>query len=284
VLRAVTATRYVAPLREGGSLPAVVEGDDDGTWVAKFRGAGQGPKALVAEVIAGELARALGLPMPELVALALDPALAAAEPDFEVQELLERSAGLNLGMDFLPGALPLGPPALAGIAPELAADVVWFDAFASNVDRTPRNPNLLLWHRRLWLIDHGASLYVHHGWHDDRAAIVAQAASRFPAIRDHVLLPVAGSIPEADARLAPGLDEATIRRVVDLVPDAWLEGVAPFADPAGHRDAYAAYLSARLRDPRPWVEEAEAARSAVLAGAPEGERGRRLGGRGAGRG
>lgn len=274
MLRHVTAIRYVTPLREGGSLPAVVEGDDDGTWVAKFRGAGQGPKALVAEVVAGELARALGLPMPELVALELDPALAAAEPDFEVQELLERSAGLNLGMDFLPGALPLGAPGLAGISPELAADVVWFDAFTSNVDRTPRNPNLLLWHRRLWLIDHGASLYVHHGWSGDRDAILIQAHARFAAIRDHVLLPVAGPIPEADARLAGRLDAAAIRRVVDLVPDGWLADVPPFATPAAHRDAYVAYLTARLAPPRPWVEEAEAARSAAQPAAGGREAGR----------
>ncbi len=279
MLRTVHAIRYVTPLREGGSLPAVVEGDDDGTWVAKFHGAGQGPKALVAEVLAGEIARSLGLPMPELVALELDPALAAAEPDPEVQELLERSAGLNLGMDFLPGSLPLGAPGLADIPPELAADVVWFDAFTSNVDRTPRNPNLLLWHRRLWLIDHGASLYVHHGWSGDREAIVKQAAARFPAIRDHVLLPVAGSIAEADARLAGRLDAAELARIADLVPDAWLEGLPPFASPEEHRAAYRAYLAARLEHPRPWVEEAEAARLAA-----QSEADQPAGGRGANRG
>lgn len=272
MLRTVHAIRYVTPLREGGSLPAVVEGDDDGTWVSKFRGAGQGPKALVAEVIAGEIARSLGLPMPELVALELDPALAAAEPDPEVQELLERSAGLNLGMDFLPGALPLGAPESAGIAPDLAADVAWFDAFVSNVDRTPRNPNLLLWHRRLWLIDHGASLYVHHGWSGDRAAIRKQASARFPAIRDHVLLSVAGSIAEADARLSGRLDDAEIARIVDLVPEGWLEGLAPFASPEEHRAAYRDYLAARLAAPRPWVEEAEAARLAAQAGLTESGR------------
>ncbi len=266
MLRTVHAIRYVTPLREGGSLPAVVEGDDDGTWVAKFRGAGQGPKALVAEVLSGEIARSLGLPMPELVALDLDPALAAAEPDPEVQELLERSAGSNLGMDFLPGALPLGAPGQASIPPDLAADVVWFDAFVSNVDRTPRNPNLLLWHRRLWLIDHGASLYVHHGWSGDRAAILKQAAARFPAIRDHVLLPVAGSIAEADARLAGRLNEAEFARIADLVPEGWLDGLAPFATPADHRAVYRDYLVARLAAPRPWVEEAEAARQAAQDG------------------
>lgn len=266
MLRTVTATRYVTPLREGGSLPAVVEADDDGMYVVKFRGAGQGPKALVAETIAGEAARALGLPMPDLVAVELDPALAAAEPDFEIQELLERSAGLNLGMDFLPGALALGAPATAGIAPELAADVVWFDALTCNVDRTPRNPNLLLWHRRLWLIDHGASLYTHHGWTGAEAETAEGAKGRFPAIRQHVLLPVAGSILEADARLAGKLDDATLRRIVDFVPDAWLTDLPPYPDPEAHRQAYLRWFRSRLEAPRAWVEEAEAARREASGG------------------
>jgi len=266
MLRAVTATRYVAPLREGGSLPGLVEADDDGLYVVKFRGAGQGPKALVAEVIAGELGRAVGLPVPELVAVEVDPALVFGEADPEIQELLERSPGRNLGMDFLPGALPVGNPAAVGIAPELAAEIVWFDALVSNVDRTPRNPNLLLWHRRLWLIDHGAALYQHHGWTGAPTETAEAARSRFPAIRNHVLLPVAGALGEADARLAGALDEATIRRVVGLVPDAWLEGVSPFATPAEHRAAYVAYLAARLAPPRPWLDEAEAARLGATGG------------------
>src|SRR6188508_302751 len=166
MLRRVTATRYVAPLREGGSLPGLVEADDDGLYVVKFRGAGQGPAALVAEVLAGELARALGLTVPELVLAELDPELPRAEPDVEIQELLVASAGTNLGVDFLPGALPFTPAAADGFDPARAADVVWFDALVMNVDRTPRNPNLLVWHGRTWLIDHGAALYVHHGGGD----------------------------------------------------------------------------------------------------------------------
>src|SRR5689334_4043120 len=181
VLRTVTATRYVTPLSEGGSLSGLVEADDDGLYVLKFRGAGHGPRAPLAEVVAGELARGLGLPVPELVLVEVDPALGAAEPDPEIQDLIAASAGLNLGMDFLPGAtayLPAHPPPAS-----LAADVVWFDALVTNVDRTPRNPNLLRWHGNLWLIDHGAALYAFHG-----AEPVARARAGFPAIRDHVLL------------------------------------------------------------------------------------------------
>src|SRR6188472_3272888 len=201
VLRTVTATRYVTPLREGGSLPGLVEADDDGLYVLKFRGAGQGPRALAAEIVAGELARGLGLPVPELVLLELDPALGAAEPDPEIQDLIAASAGLNLGVDFLPGAtayLPSHPP-----PGELAAAVVWFDALVTNVDRTPRNPNLLRWHGDLWLIDHGAALYAFHG-----ADPGARARAPFAAIRDHVLLGAATSIADADARLAERVDPA----------------------------------------------------------------------------
>ncbi|MCC6315524.1 MAG: aminotransferase class I and II [Thermomicrobiales bacterium] len=265
MLRTVVATRYVVPLREGGSLPGVVEADDDGLYVVKFHGAGQGPKALVAETLAGELGRALGLPVPELVVVDLDPALGAAEPDPEVQELLERSPGRNLGMDFLPGALALGAPANAGISPELAADVVWFDALVTNVDRTPRNPNLLLWHRRLYLIDHGAALYAQHSWSGAPGEIERAARSRFPAIGNHVLLPIAGSIAEADARLAPRLDEAAIQAVVDLIPEEWLTDAPPFAAAAEHRAAYARFLTERLAA-RAWVAEAEAARGRAADG------------------
>src|SRR5919199_449443 len=199
MLRTVTATRYVTPLREGGSLPGIVEADDDGLYVLKFRGAGQGPKALAAEIVAGELARTLGLPVPELVLIELDPALAAAEPDPEIQELIAASAGLNLGVDFLPGSLPYLPTQPP--EPSLAADVVWLDALVTNVDRTPRNPNLLRWHGGLYLIDHGAALYAFHG-----ADPLARARGAFPPIRDHVLLPDAGSIAAADERLAARAD------------------------------------------------------------------------------
>ena len=244
-MRAVAATRYVTPLREGGSLPALVEADDDGLYVLKFRGAGQGRRALLAEVVAGELARGLGLPVPELVLVELDPAIATAEPDPEIQDLLRASAGTNLGVDFLPEALPFNPA--AGLEPEadLAAEIVWLDALVTNVDRTPQNPNLLWWHRRLWLIDHGASLYWHHapGEPDPRA--------RFEPIRDHVLLPYAGSLAEADARLAPRAAEL-VDGAADQVPPVWLDGETP--------RVYVDYLRRRLEQPRVWVEEAERAR------------------------
>jgi hypothetical protein len=252
-LRTVTATRYVTPLREGGSLPALVEADDDGLYVVKFRGAGQGPKALAAEIVAGEAARALGLPVPELVFVDLDPQLAGAEPDPEIQDLLDASAGRNLGMDFLPGALPFTPARPPG--PELAADVVWFDALVLNVDRTPRNPNLLRWHGRTWLIDHGAALYVHHGGGD----VLAAAGASFPAVDDHVLLPFAGSIDAADGRLAGRLDATALTAIEALVPAEWTGG-APYAE----------HLTRRLEAPRAWAATAERARAELQArGVPE---------------
>lgn len=245
VLRTVTATRYVTPLREGGSLPGLVEADDDGLYVLKFRGAGQGPKALAAEVVAGELARGLGLPVPELVLAEVDPELARAEPDPEIQDLIRASAGLNLGVDFLPGALPYSPTQPP--EPDLAAAVVWLDALVENVDRTPRNPNLLRWHGSLWLIDHGAALFVHHGTGDPLAA----AGRPFGGVGDHVLLPAAGPLLEADARLAP---RARPEAAAALVPDGWAD-----------RDAYAGHLERRLDAPRAWVEEVERAREGVHA-------------------
>ena len=243
-------------------MPAIMEADDDGLYVVKFHGAGQGPKALVAELIAAGIGRVLGLPVPETVLVELDPALGMAEPDPEIQELLERSAGLNVGLDYLPGSLPIGVPLGSGVSPELAADVVWFDAFLTNVDRTPRNPNLLLWHRNLWLIDHGAALYTQHGWNDDLDTIAASAGARFAVIRDHVLLPIAGSIRDADARLAPRLSPEVVREVVASVPDDLLQDVPPFPSPKRHREAYATHLSGRLSAPRDWVDEAEEARHA----------------------
>ena len=216
----------------------------------KFRGAGQGSKALAAELIAGELARALGLPVPDLVLLELDPAIGRAEPDAEIQDLLAASAGTNLGIDFLPGALTYSPVADGGIDPALAADVVWFDGLVTNVDRSPRNPNLLMWHGRLWLIDHGAALYVQHSWDDPDA----HARGAFPAIAEHVLLPVAGPIGEADERLAPRVTPELLREVLAAVPADWLGG-----EPA---ETYVRYLLRRLEPPRPFVEEAERARLA----------------------
>jgi hypothetical protein len=246
-LRSVAATRYVTPLREGGSLPGLVEADDDGLYVVKFRGAGQGRRALIAEVVSGELARALGFPVPELTLVDLDPTLAVAEPDAEIQDLLRASAGVNLGVDFLPEALPFSPAADT-VDPALAADVVWLDAFTTNVDRTAQNPNLLVWHRALWLIDHGASLYFHHA--DTPPSDHARGS--FPPIRQHVLLPFAGSIREADERLAPRVTRELVEEIAALVPDAWLDG--------DDRGLYTEYLCARLEAPRAFVDEAEAAR------------------------
>jgi hypothetical protein len=249
-LRAVRATRYVTPLREGGSLPGLVEADDDGLYVAKFRGAGQGVRALVAEVIVGELARRAGLLMPELVTVAIDPRLGTAEPDPEIQDLITASDGANLGVDFLPGALPYTPAGPWGPDPALAAEIVWLDALATNVDRTARNPNLLLWHDRLWLIDHGAALYLAHGGLDP----AGMAERPFPLIAEHVLLSRAGSIAEADERLRARLDPGVIEEVVGLVPPEWFAG----GDPAA---SYVDYLSRRFAS-RGFVEEAERARTA----------------------
>ena len=248
-LRQVQATRYVTPLREGGSLPGLVEADDDGLYVVKFRGAGQGRRALVAEVIVGELARHLRLRVPELVLVEIDPRLGAAEPDPEIQELIAASAGGNLGVDFLPGALAYTPAGAWQPDPELAADVVWLDALTTNVDRTPRNPNLLLWHDRLWLIDHGAALYLQHGGLDP----AAHAARRFPLIAEHVLLPHAAPIPDADRRLRSRLGQGALEEAVGLVPADWFtDGDEP--------DTYVEYLTRRLADGG-FAEEAERART-----------------------
>lgn len=257
MLRTVLATRYSTPLREGGSVPAVMEADDDGLYVVKFRGAGQGPKALVAEVVAGEIGRTLGLLVPEIVLVDFDPTLAAAEPDQEIRELLARSGGLNVGLDFLPGALEYVPTVAPPADPELAADIVWFDSLVTNVDRTARNPNLLVWHRRTWLIDHGASLYVQHTWRDPGT----HARGRFPAIRDHVLLPRAGSIAAADERLAGRVTPESLRAIVAGVPDEWLAAEPGLPGAADHRRAYVDYLVGRMAGPRAWVEEAERARA-----------------------
>jgi hypothetical protein len=253
LLRTVTATRYVTPLREGGSLPAIVEADDLGTYVLKFRGAGQGRKALVAELVAGEIARRLDLLVPEVVFAYLAPELGRSEPDPEIQDLLQRSTGLNLALDYLPGSLgfdPLVEPPDSG----LASRIIWFDTLVTNVDRTPRNANLLVWHDRLWLIDHGASLYFHHNW-PARDGTALETASRrpFAAARDHVLLPFADSISEADAALAPRLTLEVLRSIVDMIPEEWLANEPSFGSVEEVRSAYVAYLNTRLQEPRVWV-------------------------------
>jgi hypothetical protein len=235
-----------------------VEGDDSGLYVAKFRGAGQGPKALVAEVVAGELARAAGLRVPELVRLEVGPALGRNEPDAEIRALLKASVGLNVGIDYLPGSLTFDPAAGPPPGAEEASAIVWFDAVVANVDRTPRNSNLLTWHRNLWLIDHGASLVFQYDW---RSA----AAPRAPAaaVRDHVLLPWASALAAAGARLAPAV-AAAIAPAVAEVPDEWLDGDAAFATAAAHRAAYVDALERRLAAAPGFVEEADRARAELV--------------------
>jgi hypothetical protein len=244
-------TRYVTPLREGGSLPAIVEADDDGLYVLKFRAAGHGVKALVAELVAGEIARALGLPIPELVFAHLDGDLARTEPDPEIHALIYDSAGLNLAIDFLPGAIAYDPVAQKP-SPELASRIVWFDAYVTNVDRTARNTNMLVWHRRPWLIDHGATLYFHHmpGW---TTSVSARATDAFPAVKEHVLLRHAGLLLEVDAHMTAMLGDGVLTAILAQVPDEWLEGDGA---PPDVREAYREYLVERLAAPRRFLEEA----------------------------
>jgi hypothetical protein len=257
-LRHVTATRYVTPLREGGSLPGLMECDDLGTYVVKYSGAGQGVPVLVAEVVSGELARGLGLPVPGLVTVELDPALGRSEPDQEVQDLLGRSPGWNLGLDFLPGALDLDPAAFP-VDPGFAGRVLWFDALVGNVDRTWRNVNMLRWHGEPYLIDHGATLTFHHGWSGpETPEAVAVGAARPYDATAHVLLGASPDLDGADAALAPRLTDDLVRAVVDRVPDVWLQ-VAGFADAAQVRSAYVARLLARRDARAAWLPGVRAA-------------------------
>jgi hypothetical protein len=250
----------VTPLREGGSLPALIEADDLGLYVLKFTGAGQGPLALVAEIVAGGIGRALGLNVPELVLVEVDAALGRNEPDAEIRALLRASVGVNLGMDFLPGSVMFDPAAGDAAGPELSSTAVWFDAFVTNVDRTARNPNLLCWHKSLYFIDHGAALYFHHNWKDPAAS----AQSRFPVIRDHVLLPRADRIEAVDGALRARLSEALFSEILADVPDAWLLPETGAATPVAKRAAYVDYLSARLGAASLFVEEAVSARHALV--------------------
>ncbi|MEA2929497.1 MAG: hypothetical protein QOG38_1925 [Hyphomicrobiales bacterium] len=250
-MRTVRVTRYVTPLREGGSLPAIVEADDEGLYVLKFRGAGQGPKALIAELVSGEIARALGLSVPELVLAELDPDLARTEPDPEIFALIRDSAGLNVALDYLPSSV-MFDPVVEQVSADLASRIVWFDAYVTNVDRTVRNTNMLMWHKRLWLIDHGATLYFHHtgGWLTDRA----RARTPFALIKENVLLRRAGLLAEVDAGMAAMLTPAIIAAIVAQIPESWLE------EGAAQRAAYSRYLVDRLAAPRAFVEEAVRAR------------------------
>jgi hypothetical protein len=257
MLRTVSATRYVTPLREGGSLPAIVEADDLGMYVVKFRGAGQGPLALVAELVAGEIGRALGLAVPELVLIDVDPALGRNEPDQEVRELLLASPGTNLALDYLPGSIMFDAAAKTTIDPAIASTAVWFDAFVTNVDRTARNPNLLWWHKALYFIDHGASLYFHHDWRN----LESKALSPFPAIRDHVLLPKADLVESLDPALRMRLGGTVLRDILVQVPDAWLLPETGAQTAGDKRRGYVEYLERRRDGADHFVREVVRARA-----------------------
>ncbi len=255
-IRTVKATRYVTPLREGGSLPAIIEANDDGMYVLKFRGAGQGTKALIAELLAGELARAINLPVPEIVFVELDPELARSEPDPEIQDLIRASAGLNLALDYLPGSAAFDP-VVEKVDNDLASSIVWFDAYITNVDRTPRNTNMLIWHKRLHLIDHGAAFYFHHKWDN----FLEKTGDRFPHIKDHVLLPFADSLTEADEKISSQITQDLLSKIVKLIPDAWLENENYFSSVEEYRNAYVEYLTKRNQSPRLFIQEAINAKS-----------------------
>ena len=254
----------MTPLREGGSLPAIVEADDDGTYVLKFRGAGQGVKALIAELVSGEIARLLGLRVPEIVFIDLDPRMAKTEPDVEIQDLLRKSAGLNIALDYLPGSVTFDPLARQAVTiasqPRVASSIVWLDALVTNVDRTAKNPNLLIWHRDLWLIDHGATLIFHHAWNDP----LATSQKPFGPIKDHVLLRWASDLRAIDSVLGAMLTREALEGILALVPEAWLAEEAAFPSVDAHRRMYIDVLARRLEEPRQWVEEAARVRESLI--------------------
>jgi hypothetical protein len=260
MLRTATATRYVLPLREGGSLPAIVEADDLGLYVVKFRGAGQGPLALVAELVAGEIGRALGLRVPELIFIEIDGALGRNEPDAEIRHLLKASVGLNLALDYLPGSTMFDPAARDTVSAGEASLAVWFDAFVQNVDRTPRNANLLVWHRKLYLIDHGAALFFHHNW----ATMPQKTASPFAEIAKHILLPWAFEIRQAGAAARSALSEPVLAEIIGQIPDAWLESAGIGQSAAEKRMSYVNFFVRRLADAQIFEEEAIAAHARLI--------------------
>ncbi len=257
--RTVNASRYVTPLREGGSLPAIVEADDEGLYVLKFRGAGQGPRALTAELLAGQVGRLAGLPIPEIVFINLPADLARTEPDAEIQSLIKASAGLNVALDYLPGSITFDPLIYEPDS-RLASAIVWFDAYVCNVDRTPRNVNMLIWHRRLWLIDHGAALYFHHAWSGHDGQVTAAARAPFPLIKDHALLKYAGEIEQVDALMRQKLGADELAEIVDSIPAAWLPEDPGFKTKDAQRRAYLSFFVERLRSSEVFVQEAIGAR------------------------
>lgn len=257
-LRTVNITRYVTPLREGGSLPAIVEADDQFFYVAKFRGAGQGRKALIAELVGGEIARTLGLQVPEIVLAYLDSAFGRIEGDEEIQDLLKASTGLNLGIHYLSGAITFDP-LVVSLPERIASQIVWLDCLLMNVDRTARNANMLWWHKELWLIDHGASLYFHHNWQT-----LDHAMRPFANVKDHVLLPLATQLEAADEIGRQALSQSRIKEIVSLIPEDWLKGELAFPSIEAHREAYIQFLSERISHSHVFINEANHARATLI--------------------
>jgi len=258
-LRTVNVMRYVTPLREGGSMPAIAEADDGFLYVLKFRGAGQGPRALIAELIGGEVARILGFRIPELVFANLDEAFGRTEPDEEIQDLLKASVGLNLALHYLSGAITFDAT-VTTVDSKLASQIVWLDCFLTNMDRTCRNTNMLIWHKELWLIDHGASLYFHHSWQNWEE----QAKRPFVLIKNHVLLPWAADLEAVDLEYRSILKPEHIRSIVSLIPDVWLEGENTFETKEEHRQAYIKFLETRLAHSDIFLKEALHARETLI--------------------
>lgn len=258
-LRTVNVIRYVTPLREGGSLPAIAEADDGFLYVLKFRGAGQGVKALIAELIGGEIARALGLKVPEIVFANLDEAFGRTEPDEEIQDLLKASVGLNLALHYLSGAITFDP-SITTLDTKLASQIVWLDCLLTNVDRTARNTNMLTWHKELWLIDHGASLYFHHSWHN----WLEQAKRPFLQVKDHVLLPWAAELEAVDAEFRSILTSERVNSILALIPDDWLSEEGAFNSPEEYREAYSKFLLTRIDNSEIFVKEAQHAAETTI--------------------
>ncbi len=258
-LRTVNVTRYITPLREGGSLPALAEADDDFNYVLKFKGAGHGTKALIAELIGGEIARTLGLPVPELVYAQLDEAFGRTEADEEIQDLLQSSQGLNLALHYLQGAINFDP-VVTTVEPKMASQIVWLDAYITNVDRTFRNTNMLIWHKELWLIDHGASLYFHHSFAEPEK----HAVSSFALIKDHVLLPEASLLEEVNTEYKTLLTEEKIKAIVNLIPDEWLQWEETEHSPYEIRAVYVQFLMKRLASSDIFIKQAQDARQALI--------------------
>lgn len=258
-IRSVQVTRYVTPLREGGSLPAIAAANDDFFYVIKFRGAGQGPKALIAELLGGELARAAGLKVPEIVFAFLDEAFGRTEPDEEIQDLLKASTGLNLGLHFLRGAATFDPVVIQP-DPFLASKIVWIDCLIYNVDRTARNTNMLWWNRELWLIDHGAAFYFHHSWNQ----YLEKASQPFELVKDHVLLPFASELEKAQRWCKERLTPALVKRIINMIPGDWLVTDTPFDSAEANRNAYSQFLTERLNRSEIFTQHAIHAREAII--------------------